>query len=264
VNIMPPQDELPPAWRQRLAHHQWSQQTIGRSSAAVFRLTAPDGTILFVKTEPAGPLGELAGEAARLRWLATRGIACPRVLAFEDHANRQWLLISALPGHDLASSTYLPAQTSVLLVAQALRALHGLDVRDCPFDHRLDHRIAAAQACMIAGAVDEQDFDDERSGRTAASLFAELLARRPQTEDLVVTHGDACLPNMIADDGRFTGFVDCGRLGVADRYQDLALAGWSIRYNLGAPWVEPFLRHYGLSEADADRLAYYRLLDEFF
>jgi len=261
---MPPQDELPPAWRRRLAHYQWSRQTIGRSSAAVFRLTAPDGTVLFVKTEPVSPPDALAGEAARLRWLATRGIACPHVLDLDDHADRQWLLISALPGHDLASSAHLPAATTVALVAQALRALHALDVRDCPFDHRLDHRIAAAHARMIAGAVDETDFDDERLGRTAASLFAELLERRPKTEDLVVAHGDACLPNMLADDGRFTGFIDCGRLGVADRCQDLALADWSIRYNLGAAWVEPFLHDYGLSDPDADRLAYYRLLDEFF
>ena len=259
-----PLDELPPAWRQRLAHHQWSRQTIGRSSAAVFRLSAPDGTTLFVKTEPTSPLSELAGEAARLRWLAAHGIACPRVLDLDDHANCQWLLISALPGHDLASSPHLPAATIVALVAQALRVLHGLDVADCPFDHRLDQRIPAAQARMVAGAVDETDFDDERSGRTAASLFAELQARRPTTEDLVVTHGDACLPNMLADSGRFTGFIDCGRLGVADRYQDLALACWSIDYKLGAAWVEPFLQQYGLSEPDADRLAYYRLLDEFF
>ena len=43
--------------------------------------------------------------------------------------------------------------------------------------------------------------------------------------DLVVCHGDACNPNfLLADDGNFTGYVDLGGLGVADRWADLAVA----------------------------------------
>ncbi len=261
----PPLDALPPAWRQRLASHRWSQQTIGRSAAVVFRLTADDSTVLFAKTEPIDPFGELTGEAERLRWLGAQGIACPRVLAADSTADRHWLLISALGGHDLASSPRLSPPAIVALTATALRGLHTLDIAHCPFDHRLDRRIAMARERVAAGVVDESDFDDERRGRTAASVFEELVSRRPAVaEDLVITHGDACLPNLMADAGRFSGFIDCGRLGVADRYQDIALACWSITYNLGTAWVAPFLQHYGLPDADAERLAYYRLLDEFF
>ena len=53
-------------------------------------------------------------------------------------------------------------------------------------------------------------------------------------------------------------------LGVADRCQDLALASLSMRSNLGDPWAARFLELYGSSTPEADKLDYYRLLDEFF
>ncbi len=51
---------------------------------------------------------------------------------------------------------------------------------------------------------------------------------------------------------------------MADRYQDLALAARSIAYNFGAEWIKPFLDAYGLTEIDPAKIAFYKLLDEFF
>jgi aminoglycoside 3'-phosphotransferase II len=145
----------------------------------------------------------------------------------------------------------------------ALSILHDVPIAECPFDHRLEERIAAAQNRVSGGLVDEADFDNERQGRTATDVLAELLSTLPEAHDLVVTHGDACLPNFMVDGSNFTGFVDCSRLGVSDRYQDLALTARSIARNLGQAWVEPFFREYGV-KPDHRRLAFYSLLDEFF
>ena len=101
------------------------------------------------------------------------------------------------------------------------------------------------------------------SGRSALDLLSELEATRPGSEDLVVTHGDFCLPNVILRSGAVAGFIDVGRAGVADRHQDFACAARSIAYNYGEQFVAPFFEAYGMAP-DPARIAFYQLLDEFF
>ncbi|HLX56069.1 MAG TPA: phosphotransferase, partial [Ktedonobacteraceae bacterium] len=59
-------------------------------------------------------------------------------------------------------------------------------------------------------------------------------------------------------------FIDWGRAGIADRYQDLALAARSLAYNFGPGWESLLWEAYGLQTVDAAKIAFYRLLDEFF
>jgi kanamycin kinase len=88
----------------------------------------------------------------------------------------------------------------------------------------------------------------------------QLLGRaRPASESLVVCHGDYCLPNVLLEGGDVAGFVDLGELGVADRWWDLAVATWSLAWNLGGGHEALFLAEYG-AEPDPARMAFYRLL----
>ena len=52
---------------------------------------------------------------------------------------------------------------------------------------------------LIRGLVAEQYFDEIRVGRKAHDLFEELLDKRPRCTDVVFTHGDYCLPNIVID-----------------------------------------------------------------
>jgi aminoglycoside phosphotransferase len=61
------------------------------------------------------------------------------------------------------------------------------------------------------------------------------------------------------DDGRWSGHVDLGALGLAGRWADLAVATWSTTWNYGPGWETPLLQAYGVAP-DPDRTRYYRLL----
>jgi aminoglycoside 3'-phosphotransferase-2 len=236
---------------------------VGKSEAAVFRLTTRAGRTMFLKTCASEAGGDLSAEAARLRWLAGR-LSVPEVLSFATDDGRQYLLVASLPGiNGLDAGRERPDEVATGL-ATALRMLHAQPIAGCPFDQSVARQIEIARRRVDARLVDETDFDEERLGCTASDLLALVETSLPQSEERALTHGDPCLPNVMFDGSRFTGFVDCGRVGVADPYQDLALAARSIGSNLGQEWVPVFFRSYGVPNPDERKLAFYRLLDEFF
>lgn len=147
------------------------------------------------------------------------------------------------------------------LLALGLKTLHSLSIESCPFNQKLDVKIEEAKRRVENGLVDEEDFDELRKGLKARELFGELISKKPINEDLVFTHGDYCLPNIIIDKGKVSGFIDLGRAGVSDRYQDLALAIRSITYNFGKEYIPFFLKD---KELDESKIFYYQLMDEFF
>ena len=275
---------VPPEIAQQLAGAVWEAVTIGASGAQVFRLTWPAAAttrpVAYLKIAPHAAASlrladELRAEEQRLRWLAGR-LPVPRVLAYAEDADAAYLLLAGIPGVMSCDTVFASDGAGLArLLAEGLRLIHTTPITDCPFDARLDTKIAEAERRVRAGVVDADDFDADFLGRTPTDLFAELLAKRPDDEDLVFTHGDYCLPNVLIDrieqvapahpaQRRVSGFIDWGRAGVADRYQDIALATRSLTYNFG-PGLEPLLwQAYGLETPDNAKIAFYRLLDEFF
>lgn len=252
---------LPESLRRVLPAARWEAVTHGQSGAGVWRSQK-----YVVKVQPRGglPSSTLLQERERLRWLARR-VPVPRVVGYESAGDHEYLAVTRLPGLPMSDpdATLHPERVTDLL-ARALHGLHALPVRECPFNMSLPVTLRLARERVQAGVVDEDDFDDERRGWTAARVWNELVRTRPAQEDLVVTHGDPCLPNVILNGEYVEGFVDVGRAGLADRHADLALASRSLTYNLGPQWAERFLDLYGRERVDPARLAYYRLLDELF
>ncbi len=213
---------------------------------------------------------ELAAERDRVLWLAEIGIPGPRLLDWREDEDGATLFTSTVPGVPAARLDGAGAVVVAPRLAAALADLHSIDVDDCPFERTLDVTMTVAERHVRRGLVDEGDFDPERRGRDVDDVWTEALKTRPGSEDLVVCHGDATLTNVLVDPDRLTvtGWVDLGRLGLADRHQDLALMTRSMDAPGGHPGFGPdhaaaLLAAYPFP-VDAARLAFYRLLDEFF
>jgi aminoglycoside phosphotransferase len=256
---------LPKTLKSVVSDSSWERNDEGLSGSQVFCLKNEQRTC-YLKIAPINFYNNLLPEKERLMWLQGK-LRVPEVLGFADDGEYDYLLISEIPGVFAHDRQFEGNQDRLIpALAEGLRMIHGVDIRDCPFNARLDVKIREARERLKNGWVDADDFDDERQGRTAQSAFDELLRTRPKGEDLVFTHGDYCLPNIFIDPQTYaiTGFIDWGRAGIADRYQDLALVGRSLAYNFGSEGVERLFQEYGLGVIDHDKIAYYKLLDEFF
>lgn len=239
--------------------------TSGKSAAKIFRVEKNRRAVFFLKIARDATGEQLSQEQEKLVWMKAAGLPVPIVQSYTKHLSNEFLLLTALPGLD-ASQTHAEAASRIVTVlAHGLRLLHSVPIAACPFDETLTARLRQAERRIAGGLVDETDFDEENQGLGAAQLYRKLLPSVPQSLDAVFTHGDYCLPNVIVANKGLSGFVDCARAGVADRYQDLALAARSVEHNFGARWVPKLFDDYANGQPiDEHKLAFYKLLDEFF
>lgn len=260
--------ELPASIRKLLGDKAYETDSMGLSQASV--LLFPD-CVLKVQTDSP----EARTEAEMLRYLKGK-VPVPAVLAHEVWRGNSYLLMERCPGEMACGENYL-ADPALLcrLLADGLKTLWAVDIRDCPSDQRLDYKLAQA-ACNVAhGLVDLENVEPETFGpngfRDPAHLLEWLNTHRP-AEEPVLSHGDYCLPNVFGQGGQVTGFIDLGRAGVGDKWCDIALCCRSLRGNFGGqyggvpyPGYDDalFFQALGL-EPDEEKIRYYILLDELF
>lgn len=257
--------KLPSILRETLAGYTPAKVDTGESGAKVYRFTRKGRRAVYLKSGSGRIARQILEEVVRLRWLNDH-LPSPRVLRFGGDGRRAWMLTEALPGrpaYDCLAADAGKRMETVRAIAEFLRRLHGLPVESCPF--LADHRIRMSQALrnVEAGVVDTSDFDEERRGWTADRVWRELSAIVPARFDRVVTHGDFSLDNIFLDRGRVTGMIDAGRLGIADRYQDLAIL-WNNLAEFGGGLQQTLLKEYGVPRLERRKLEFHLCLDELF
>ncbi|MDO5436077.1 MAG: aminoglycoside 3'-phosphotransferase [Clostridia bacterium] len=259
---------IPAPVLERIIGRPYITDITGRSRSCVFIF---DDMVLKVQRRNE----ETDNEAAMLVWLRGK-LSVPECLAYELKDGIAYTLETRMPGRMLCDGEIMQdPDRAVSIAAEGLKRLQAIDISGCPYTvSRLESRLKAARRRVEAGLVDMDDAEPEtwKMFRGPEDLLRWLENSRPD-EDLVMTHGDYCMPNIFTDGKETSGFIDLGKCGPADRWQDIAIGYRSLRDNFGGAYtgraVRPGFRAEELTDllgirVDESKLKYYLLLDELF
>lgn len=210
-----------------------------------------------------------------MQWLEGK-IPVPKVIAYEVENEKSYLLMSKISGVMSCDTYYLEHPQELLeALASGLKMLWEVDVRECPIIRDMDAVLKEARERVEKDLVDMEDAEPTTFGQggflSPEHLLEWLDSHRPSYEP-VLSHGDFCLPNVFLKDGKVKGFIDLGRTGVGDKWNDIALCYRSLKHNFdgtyGGKVYEDFnpdmlFEKLGV-EPDLEKIKWYLLLDELF
>ena len=230
------------------------------SNAAVYDSSCSrEARVLFIDKDggyflKSAPTGSLHNEAILDEYFHKKGLSSA-VLAYRS-LERDWLLTERVQGEDCTLGQYLDDPKRLCdTIATLLRALHELDAADCPVQNRTETYLNTAAHNYRNGIYDISLFPDNWGYISADEAWHTLEERRHLFEQNTLLHGDYCLPNILLDDWRFSGFIDLGNGGVGDRHIDLFWGAWTLNFNLKTDaYRERFFDAYGRDRIDGERL----------
>lgn len=224
---------------------------------------------------------EAENEYGMLQFLKGK-LPVPEVYAYETAGGKAYLLMGRCRGEMSCARIYMEDPfLQCRLLAEGLKGLWSVDISACPFDQRLEYKLARAEHNIKNNLVDLENVEagtfGENGFRDPASLLQWLYENKP-VEEPVMSHGDYCLPNLFGTGDKAAGYIDLGRAGIADKWCDIAICYRSLRDNYSGKYSRAhqdrragaadcdaslLFRELGL-EPDWEKINYYILLDELF
>lgn len=212
---------------------------------------------------------ESDNEFKMLQWLQGK-LPVPKIICAEKIDGVNYLLMSKLTGKMSCDKCYISDIDNLIhSLAEGLKLLWNIDISNCPYKNDVDNKLRLAKYRIENSLCDnitnaEPDTFNEIGFSNPKELFEWLIDNKP-TQELVFSHGDYCLPNIFIDKNEISGFIDLGRSGVADKWQDIALCYRSLKHKFGEK-EDIFNCFFNKLELkpDWEKINYYILLDELF
>ena len=196
--------------------------------------------------------GTLLREAEMTGYFHTLGLGA-QVLSYRT-GEHDWLLTSRVIGEDCTHADYLADPKRLCdTIALELRRLHETDYTRCPVQNKTAEYLSLAEKNYMTGNYDTSHFPDSFGYASAEEAYAVLQDGKGALKCDTLLHGDYCLPNIMLDGWRPSGFIDLGGAGVSDRHIDLFWGAWTLAFNLGTDeYRGRFFDAYGRDKVDED------------
>ena len=221
---------------------------------------SPEARVYLIDKEggfflKSAPRGALKREAELTGYFHSLGLGA-EVVDYTSDKERDLLLTSRVRGEDCTHAEYLDDPERLCdTVAVKLRELHELCYTGCPVMQRTTDYLALVEENYRTGNYDRSAFPDSFGYRSAEEAIAVLRDGRDALKNEVLIHGDYCLPNIMLDDWRLSGFIDLGNAGVGDRHIDIFWGTWTLWFNLKTrQYTDRFLDAYGRDRANPEIL----------
>ncbi|MBQ8623450.1 MAG: aminoglycoside 3'-phosphotransferase [Oscillospiraceae bacterium] len=216
------------------------------------------------------------GTVSVMRWLEDK-LPVPKVLCVDKENELCYLLMSRINGKMLCDEYFLERPEELCeLLSEGLKTLWSVDISDCPRIRDLDTELFEAKyqvenKLYDLDNVEKDTFGENGRFKTPEDLLQWLFDNKPEYKP-VLSHGDFCLPNIFSANGKISGYIDLGDMGVGDKWRDIALCYRSLKHNMdgtfGGKVYEGFnpdllFEKLGI-EKNEKKLDYYIMLDELF
>ena len=248
TKIAPRLDTIPAEFHSLLLNGQVFDSSCSKDAKVLF-IDKDDG--YFLKKAPKGSLHE---ECIMTRYFHSKKLAA-EVIAYASY-EQDWLLTGRLSGEDCIAQKYLDDPIRLCdTLAELLRRLHDESHDGCPVQDLTAQRLNMAEENYRTGWYDKSMFPDNWGFSTPEEAWSQIEKNGKFLKNDTLIHGDYCLPNVLLDNWKFSGFIDLGGAGIGDRHFDLFWGIWSLYFNLKTnDHCDRFIDAYGTDRIDKETL----------
>lgn len=221
-----------------------------------------DAKTVYLKTinkKYSGTTYSVRREADVMKWLSEK-LNVPKVIEAGEQGDDEFLVMSEIKGKHIDDYIKEP-ECYVTYLAEAIHLLQKIDISECPFSSNADMRLEELDFLLKNNLadIDTNHWEKTTEFSSPTELYEWLCDNKP-IEEYVFTHGDIGA-NLFVKDGEIF-FYDLARMGIADRWVDIAFAVRDIRKEC-PDYERLFFDILGV-KPNYEKINYYILLDEMF
>lgn len=236
----------------------------GRHYQSVCILEFSNSIKYVLKEKNVGDSGSLMDEAERLKWLNDI-VPVPKVIGYLKENGKEHLVMTYIEGCTAEEYKQEARQKSLgYILGEGLRTIHNTPIYNCRFNDNLpDKLIDMVRKNIFERTHEVMDVINKSfPNHTIEQLMDFLEMYKASTEELVFTHGDYGSGNVMIHKGRIAAFIDVGASGISDPYYDIYYLVKSLTfYTDKEEEVEEFMKGYGISELDENRMKFHQIID---